>query len=91
MRNQVSAHALSNLLGVSEKAIIQLAKSGVIAPAPKGRYYLQASVHSYAPFSERLLTVGEKRRDKTAICPPREALAHRPKEAVSDWSLGRMV
>jgi hypothetical protein len=50
MRNQVSAHTLASLLGVSEKAIIQLAKRGVIAPAPKGRYYLQASVHSYCAF-----------------------------------------
>jgi hypothetical protein len=55
MRNQVSAHALSNLLGVSEKAIIQLAKSGVIAPAPKGRYYLQASVHSYCAFLRAII------------------------------------
>jgi hypothetical protein len=34
-------------LGVSEKAIMQLAKRGIIAPAPRGRYHLQASVYSY--------------------------------------------
>jgi hypothetical protein len=55
MRNQVSAHTLASLLGVSEKAIIQLAKRGVIAPAPKGRYYLQASVHSYCAFLRAMI------------------------------------
>jgi hypothetical protein len=76
MRNQVSAHTLASLLGVSEKAIIQLAKRGVIAPAPKGRYYLQASVHSYCAFLRAMMTIEEKLRNKPAICPPREALAH---------------
>ena len=59
MRNQVSAHTLSNLLGVSEKAITQLAKRGVIAPAPKGRYHLQASVYSYCAFLRAIGRAGE--------------------------------
>jgi hypothetical protein len=55
MRNQVSAHTLANLLGVSEKAIIQLARRGVIAPAPKGRYHLKASVYSYCAFLRAMI------------------------------------
>jgi hypothetical protein len=68
MRNQVSAHTLASLLGVSEKAIIQLAKRGVIAPAPKGRYYLQASVHSYCAFLRAMIgpTGKEKSSDEFA-------------------------
>jgi hypothetical protein len=55
MRNQVSAQTLASLLGVSEKTIILLARRGVIAPAPKGRYYLQASVHSYCAFLRAMI------------------------------------
>jgi hypothetical protein len=55
MRNQVSGRTLANLLGVSENAITRLAKRGVIAPAPKGRYHLQASVHSYCAFLRALI------------------------------------
>ena len=55
MRNQVSARTLANLLGVSDNAITQLAKRGVIAPAPKGRYHLQASVYSYCAFLRALI------------------------------------
>ena len=55
MRSQVSANTLANLLGVSEKAITQLAKRGVIAPAPAGRYYLQASVCSYCAFLRAII------------------------------------
>ena len=59
MRNQVSARTLANLLGVSEKAITQLAKRGVISPAPKGRYHLQASVYSYCAFLRAIGGSGE--------------------------------
>ena len=59
MRNQVSAHTLASLLGVSEKALTQLAKRGVIAPAPKGRYHLQASVYSYCAFLRAIGRAGE--------------------------------
>ena len=74
MRNQVSAHTLANLLGVSEKAIIQLAKRGIIAPAPKGRYHLQASVHSYCAFLRAIGRTGEvespeEEVDSPGTCP----------------------
>ena len=55
MRNQVSARTLADLLGVSEKVITQLAKRGVVAPAPKGRYHLQASVYSYCAFLRAMI------------------------------------
>jgi hypothetical protein len=64
MRNQVSAHTLANLLGLSEKAIIQLAKRGIIAPAPKGRYYLQSSVHSYCAFLRAM--IGRTGKDESS-------------------------
>jgi hypothetical protein len=55
MRNQVCPLTLPNLLGVSEKAITQLAKSGIIAPAPSGRYHLQASVYDYCAFLQSMM------------------------------------
>jgi phage terminase Nu1 subunit (DNA packaging protein) len=65
MRNQVSAHTLANLLGVSEKAITQLAKRGIIAPAPRGRYHLQASVYSYCAFIRTMIGhAGEVAEDR---------------------------
>ena len=50
MGNQVTAHALANMLGVSKKAISDLAKRGVIAPVSRGRYALEASVNSYCAY-----------------------------------------
>ena len=58
MRNQVSASTLAKLLGVSEKAITRLTKLGVIAPAPHGRYYLQASDYSYCAFLRAMTARG---------------------------------
>ena len=50
MGNQVTAHALANMLGVSKKAISDLAKRGIIAPVSRGRYALEASVNSYCAY-----------------------------------------
>jgi phage terminase Nu1 subunit (DNA packaging protein) len=50
MGDQVSARTLANLLGVSNKTISDLAKRGIIAPAGRGRYALEASVHSYCAY-----------------------------------------
>ena len=38
------------MLGVSKKAISELAKGGIIAPAGRGRYALEASVNSYCAY-----------------------------------------
>jgi len=46
----VTAHALANMLGVSKKAISDLAKRGIIAPVSRGRYALEASVNSYCAY-----------------------------------------
>jgi hypothetical protein len=40
---------------VRPKAITQLARRGVIAPAPKGRYHVQASVYSYCAFLRAMI------------------------------------
>lgn len=50
MGDQVTASALANMLGVSKKAISELAKHGIIAPAGRGRYALEASVNSYCAY-----------------------------------------
>jgi phage terminase Nu1 subunit (DNA packaging protein) len=48
--DEVTARTLANLLGVSEKAISELAKRGIIASAGPKRYALQASVSSYCAY-----------------------------------------
>jgi phage terminase Nu1 subunit (DNA packaging protein) len=50
MGDQVTARALANMLGVSKKVISELAKGGIIAPAGRGRYALEASVNSYCAY-----------------------------------------
>ena len=66
MRNQVSTRTLANLLGVSEKAITELAKRGIIATAPRGRYHLQASVYSYCAFL-RAVAAGHTEEDAALV------------------------
>ena len=50
MGNQVTASVLANMLGVSKKAIADLAKRGIVAPAGGGRNALEASVNSYCAY-----------------------------------------
>jgi phage terminase Nu1 subunit (DNA packaging protein) len=50
MGDQVKARALAKFFGVSEKTISELAKRGIIAPAGRGRYELEASVNSYCAY-----------------------------------------
>jgi phage terminase Nu1 subunit (DNA packaging protein) len=50
MGTQVTASVLANMLGVSKKAISDLAKRGIVAPAGRGRYALEASVNSYCAY-----------------------------------------
>jgi hypothetical protein len=50
MGDEVTARTLANLLGVSEKAISELAKRGIVAPVGRRRYALQASVSSYCAY-----------------------------------------
>ena len=50
MGNQVTASVLANMLGVSKKVILDLAKRGIVAPAGGGRYALEASVNSYCAY-----------------------------------------
>ena len=50
MGNQVTASVLANMLGVPKKAISDLAKRGIVAPAGGGRYALEASVNSYCAY-----------------------------------------
>ena len=49
----MTARALANMLGVSKKVISELAKGGIIAPADRGRYALEASVNSYCAYYAR--------------------------------------
>jgi phage terminase Nu1 subunit (DNA packaging protein) len=60
MEDQVTAHALANMLGVSKKAISELAKRGIIVPVGRGRYALEASVNSYCAY---LREVGGRDRE----------------------------
>lgn len=46
----MATRTLANLLGVSKKTISDLAKRGIIAPAGRGRYALEASVNSYCVY-----------------------------------------
>ena len=50
MGDQVTARVLATMLGVSKKTISELAKRGIIAPAGRGRYALEASVNSYCAY-----------------------------------------
>jgi phage terminase Nu1 subunit (DNA packaging protein) len=58
MGDEVTARTLANLLGVSEKAISELAKRGIIAPAGPKRYSLQASVSSYCAYLRAMAARG---------------------------------
>jgi phage terminase Nu1 subunit (DNA packaging protein) len=66
MADQVTARALANLLGVSEKAISELAKRGIVAPASRGRYALEASVNSYCAYL-RAIAAGHAGEDATLV------------------------
>ena len=68
MGDQVTARALAILLGVSEKAISELAKRGIVAPAGPGRYALEASVNSYCAYL-RALAVDHAGKDVTPNKP----------------------
>lgn len=61
-RSRDRAHAL----GVSEKTISELAKRGIIAPAGRGRYALEASVGSYCAYL-RAMAAGRSGEDPTLM------------------------
>jgi hypothetical protein len=71
MRDQVTARALANMLGVSKKAISALAKSGVIAPVGRGHYALQASVNSYCAYL-RAMAAAHGDRNAFSIQPKKQ-------------------
>jgi phage terminase Nu1 subunit (DNA packaging protein) len=64
MGDQVTARALANLLGVSEKALSELAKRGIVAPTSHRRYALEASVNSYCAYL-RAIVAGHAGEDAT--------------------------
>jgi phage terminase Nu1 subunit (DNA packaging protein) len=64
MGDQVTGRTLAKLLGVSEKTVSELAKRGIIAPAGRGRYALEASVNSYCAYL-RAMAAGRAEEDAT--------------------------
>lgn len=57
----VSAAVLARLLGVTGKAIYELAKSGIIERASKGNYVLESSVRGYCEHTRRAVLTAPSR------------------------------